>query len=222
MKSAIRRCVCLLVPLVAVGCVGPVAGLYPPKDQDGGRQIYLVSHGWHTGLVVPRETLPPAITPAPDPTGGGEFVEIGWGDDGFYRSPRVTPAMAIRAMFWRNPAVLHVVAMDRGPMEFFPNSGVVAIRAGREGMEEITRYLSGSYQKSADGSPEDLGPGLYGNSRFYRATGCYYFPNTCNKWTARALRSGGFPISTFYSIRAANVFRQSRKFGTVRRSPPGS
>jgi uncharacterized protein (TIGR02117 family) len=215
MGSHIRLCLGLLIPLLAVGCVGPVSGLYPPKNPGSTRRIYLVSHGWHTGLVVPREILPSAISPET----GGEWAEIGWGDDGFYRSPGITPAIAIRAMFWRNPAVLHVVGMDDDPMEYFPNSGVMGIDVGAEGMESLADYLSNSYQKSGSGSPEDLGPGLYGNSRFYRATGCYYFPNTCNKWTARALRSGGFPISTFYSVRAANVFRQSRKFGTVHREP---
>jgi hypothetical protein len=40
----------------------------------------------------------------------------------------------------------------------------------------------------------NLGPGIYGDSTFFRANGKYYFPNTCNVWTARGLKTAGVPI----------------------------
>lgn len=51
-----------------------------------------------------------------------KYLEIGWSDDGFYCAEKVTVEIALHALFWRNPAVLHVVAMDEDPLVFFPYS----------------------------------------------------------------------------------------------------
>jgi hypothetical protein len=62
--------------------------------------------------------------------------------------------------------------------------------------------------------------GLYGQSHFYRALGSYYFPKTCNVWTAGALKASGFAASTVTALTAENVLKQSRRFGRdVQASP---
>jgi uncharacterized protein (TIGR02117 family) len=201
--------------LLGAGCLGPVQGVFPAASGERTDAIYVVNHGWHTGIVVPSNRLPLYAQPHMDSAKRSRYVEIGWGDDGFYRADKVTSGIALRAMFWRNPAVLHVVAMDAAPDAYFPYSGIIKITVGTNGFDQLCSYLSASYATNALGMPIDLGEGIYGTSRFYRATGHYYFPNTCNKWTARALRATGAPITPFYAVRAANVFNQSRKFGVV-------
>ena len=62
-------------------------------------------------------------------------------------------------------------------------------------------------------TPENLGEGLYGRSRFYRANGSYYFPKTCNVWTAQALKTAGLPTRPATSMTAESVLRQSLKIG---------
>jgi uncharacterized protein (TIGR02117 family) len=195
--------------------MGPVAGVFPAAKGDHGETVYVVNHGWHTGLVVPTARLPVGAWLPREGGMRGKYLEIGWGDDDFYRASKINSGMALRAMCWRNPAVLHVVAMGESPEVYFSNSGIIRVQLSGRGFQRLCEYLAESYASGADGTPIDLGKGIYGNSRFYRARDHYYFPNTCNKWTARALRAAGAPITPFYAVRAANVFNQSRKFGEV-------
>jgi uncharacterized protein (TIGR02117 family) len=125
----------------------------------------------------------------------------------------------LKALFWRNPAVLHVVAMDKSPESYFPYSGIIRVDVGEEGYRRLCDYLAASYGTDANGRHIDRGPGIYGVSRFYKATGHYYFPNTCNVWTARAVRSTGVPISPPISIMAGTVFSQTEHFGVLERKP---
>jgi hypothetical protein len=60
-----------------------------------------------------------------------------------------------------------------------------------------------------------LGPGLYDNGRFYLSGESYHLHNTCNVWTARALRAAGFPIIPAFATRVENLMMQARKFGVV-------
>jgi len=205
---------CLLASALA-GCLGPVAGVFPPQKGEPTETVFVVNHGWHTGLVVESRKFVSKERPAWAAAAGNKYLEIGWGDEGFYRCEKVTTAMKLRAMFWRNPSVLHVVAINDEPEIYFPRSGVIKVEVTATGFKQLRDYLSSAYATDDRGRPIDLGKGIYGNSRFYRATGHYHFPNTCNKWTARALRATGAPISPFYAVRAENVFAQASKFGTV-------
>jgi uncharacterized protein (TIGR02117 family) len=211
----------LFVPLLGgAGCLGPVPGVFPAAKGELVETVFVVNHGWHTGIVVPTARLPASARPSREAVAHSNYVEIGWGDDGFYRAERVTSGISLRAMLWRNPAVLHVVAMDEPPDAAFPCSGIIRIAVSTNGFARLCSYLSAAYATDLAGARTDLGRGIYGDSRFYRATGHYYFPNTCNKWTARALRATGAPITPFYAVRAKNVFNQSRKFGVVVREMP--
>jgi len=42
---------------------------------------------------------------------------------------------------------------------------------------------------------QDLGPGLYGSSRFYRAVGTFHAFNVCNHWIAGLLDAAGVPTA---------------------------
>jgi uncharacterized protein (TIGR02117 family) len=214
-----RPCVafCLLASALT-GCLGPVAGVFPPKPGEPTETVFIVNHWWHTGIVVETQALPESARPSWPAAAQSRYLEIGWGDDGFYRAEKPTLGIALRSVFWRNPAVLHVVALDREPIDYFPEGGIVRVAVSTNGFNRLCRYLSASYATQGPGwSPIDLGQGIYGDSRFYRATGHYYFPNTCNVWTARALRSTGAPITPCYAARAENVFNQASEFGTVER-----
>jgi hypothetical protein len=52
--------------------------------------------------------------------------------------------------------------------------------------------------------------GLYGDSRFFNATGSFYLTNTCNTWTASMLDSAGVPVSSFLTLTADSVLDQLR------------
>jgi hypothetical protein len=64
-----------------------------------------------------------------------------------------------------------------------------------------------------------LGSGLYGDSRFYPARETFHLFNTCNVWTARALRSAGLPVRD--AITTEGLMAQVRRLGRVVQAAPG-
>ncbi len=220
--SAAAAMVAGTVLLMLAGCACPDRGLFPPKPGEKTETVWLVDHGIHTGVIAKTSTLPADVRPGwkTQPKGTRyEFTEFGWGDDGFYNAKHVTLGITLKALFWKNPAVLHVVAMDKPPERYFPYSGLVRITMSEEGYRRFCAFLEKSYATDAQGKHIEHGHGIYGESRFYRATGYYYFPNTCNVWTAHALRSAGAPMTLANSVLAQPVYDQACHFGTVIRKP---
>ena len=76
-------------------------------------------------------------------------------------------------------------------------------------------YLGEALARDGEGTEIYIAPGLYGYSRFYRANGSYYFPETCNVWTARALESAGVPMVPLLAITAESLLGQVGDVGLI-------
>ena len=74
----------------------------------------------------------------------------------------------------------------------------------------MAALIANSFARTADGAPIAAGPGIYGDSAFYQATGSYSLINTCNRWTASVLQAGGLDISPRLSLTASSVLRAAR------------
>src|SRR5262245_29683781 len=86
------------------------------------RTLYIVSHGWHSGIVVERADLEKRM---PRFVAGTEkYLEIGWGEERFYQARETSLGMALRAVLWPNPSVLQVVPFGDEPRRYFPRSEV--------------------------------------------------------------------------------------------------
>jgi uncharacterized protein (TIGR02117 family) len=181
--------------------------LFPAPD-GGAVTVHVVSHGYHSGLVVSRETLAAAAERGRHGTllnvarrfGAYDAVEIGWGDEQFYRHvPTVaslTWKLALKALFQPgNASVLHVVGLQQSARETFPASDIVALDLSPEGFSRLVVVLDATFARDARGLPETLGQGLYGPSLFYRAVGEFNLLNVCNHWTARLLDAAGVPTA---------------------------
>lgn len=214
--QALSRRSFLLLGLTAVacGCAGPVADLYPPTAGERAIAIWVVKHGWHTGLVVPVEAVPSQIWPERDDFPGSRYLEVGWGDREFYQAQDPTSGLAVRAALWPTPSVLHVVAFAEPPARLFPSAEIVELHLSPRGFEQLCAFVAHAYARDAAGQAMPLGTGLYGQSRFYLGREPYYL-TTCNVWTARALRSAGLPISPIYALTAGNVIFQAGMVGNV-------
>ena len=158
----------------------------PPKQV-----VYVTSNGLHTGLILRTADVPRDAWPNVDRV-QHEWVEIGWGSEMFYRAKQVTPSLVLRAIF-PNSSVLHVVGWDTSPEQTFAGQ-LFRLELDRPDFVKLCRHISDTYKRDSSGKVEYLGPGIYGDSSFYRARGYYYFPNTCNVWTARGLHMAGVPI----------------------------
>ena len=191
----------------------------PPVGTDGAggdertHRVYLVGHGWHTGIVIERDDANRDEWPEAQHFYESRYIEVGWGDEGFYQAERITPPLVAKAIFLPTPSVLHVAGFNQPPEEFFTASDVIEYSLSDDNFRRLCRFIHNTYELDADGEPDWLGPGLYGTSFFYRAVGSYYYPKTCNTWTARALRSAGVPVVPQLAATAGALLIQARPHG---------
>lgn len=207
--------VALIVVIVSfmTGCCGPIKGVYPPQGANR-RNLYIVDNYWHAGFVLPVDALPDSLRRTLERVGDARYVEIGWGDDQFYRSPKSTSGLALQAMFASKGSVIHAVPLYKPPAEHYRDFVVDLYRLeiSDEGWQRLMTFIEASFERSAAGEPVELEPGWAPGSWFYRARGRYSVLHTCNQWAGDAIRSTGFPITPFYSTTSGNVGWQVRHF----------
>ncbi len=184
------------------------AALWPPRAGAETIEIFVVNHGYHAGVALPRSALAElarrnghgALIALAERFGAYAWLEIGWGDEGFYRlAPTlsaVTLPLAARALFRPgNPSVLHVVGLERSPKRAFSYSDVVTVPISAAGFERLVARVEATFMKGEGGLPSDLGAGLYGPSLFYPAVGTFSLLRVCNHWIADLLDAAGLPTT---------------------------
>jgi len=196
--------------------------LVPADDGAARKPVYLVSQGWHTGIVVRRADLPTAVWPESEDFPGAEYLGVGWGDRDFYQSPEFSAWLAFKAIAWPTPSVLHVVGFSGPVASYYLHSEVVELELSQRGLEHLSGFIHDSFERHGAARSARLGPGLYGHSAFYLARGKFHLFNTCNVWTARVLRAAGLPVTPFFAITTDSVMSQARPFGmTIKSRPAG-
>ena len=68
----------------------------------------------------------------------------------------------------------------------------------------LITYLSNSFLRK-EGTLVSMKKGIYGNSQFYKGEGSYYLMNTCNKWTAKGLKSAKQDVDPLFMLTAGAV-----------------
>lgn len=218
--TALSILLLIAVLTASAACLGPVAGLYPPGVNEKSTSIYVVTQGWHTGIAIRAADVPSGLWPERADFPRAQFLEVGWGERDYWQSPRATSGLALNAGLRPNPSALRVIALA-GPIEdTFVDSDIVAIDLSRPGFERLITFIHESYAPGDSGRAVQLGPGPVPNSRYYLARGNYHAFNTSNKWTARALRTAGLPITPAYALTASNVLWQASPFSRIVRSRP--
>ena len=204
----------LISTMILSGCLGPVKDLYPDDESSRPMSVYIVSHGWHAGIVAELSEVEEFIPDHPDMP-RAEYLMFEWGDGRYF--PHDDPGfwLLLRAALWPTRSVIQVVGMDVPPERYFSSSRVVKIRVTREGMENLGRFIQHRFRLNPEGDVVVAADGLYRNSTFFEATGRYHLPKTSNTWTARALRQTGYPITPFYAFTSGNVIKQAAKDGEV-------
>ena len=197
--------------LIVTACLSPVRELDPPRSGEATTTVYVVGHGWHSGIVIRRDQIPSEAWPEHGRFPPAPFLEVGWGDRAFYQSRDAGVGPALRAAFASGGSVLHVAGLGRPPAELFTRAEIVGVELSGRGVEALARFVSRAYARDGSGDPIHLGPGLYPGSRFYAATGRYSLLYTCNSWIAEALRAGGCPITPAWALTAGNLLFQAAR-----------
>jgi uncharacterized protein (TIGR02117 family) len=182
--------------------------LYPAPAGERTVRVLVVSHGYHAGIVLPRATLGDvasrrgyaALIAVSTRFAAFPFLEMGWGDEEFYRSvptiASVTVPMAARALFLPgNRSVVHVVGLSYPPRAAFPAADIIALDLSAEGFDRVLARIDATFAPAAGVPVDDAGPGLYGPSRFYRARGTFNIFHVCNHWLADVLDAAGVPTA---------------------------
>jgi uncharacterized protein (TIGR02117 family) len=195
-----------------------------PAAGEHATTIYVVSHGYHSGVVMPRAAMVelaaqrslPALNTVAIRFAAYEWLEVGWGDEQFYRSVQTLASLnvwlAARALFWPgNASVLHVVGLSAAPREFVPNADIVKLDLSAAGFSLLSARMDRTFARAAGTMlPEELGHGLYGPSLFYRATGDFNIFHVCNHWVADLLDAAGVPTAPVLATLPAGLLLDLR------------
>ncbi|MBL3591575.1 MAG: DUF2459 domain-containing protein [gamma proteobacterium endosymbiont of Lamellibrachia anaximandri] len=201
-------------------CAAPVRDAPAPCESEPSHTIFLVSHGWHAGIVLRRTDLPNSVWPAPEDFPDAQYLEVGWGDKDYYQTPDSHMGIILKAGLLPTASVLHIVGFNGTVLAYFPFSEIIKIELSSAGFEHLSRTIGESFARDEAGNAMSLGPGLYGNSRFYLSKEVYHLFNTCNVWTARTLHASGLPITPASTITVESLMSQARKFGIVVQAGP--
>ncbi len=205
----------VLLALLLTGCTAPAEVSFPPAAHQPGRTVYLVSHGWHAGIVIRRADIETAVWPQHNDFPGVQYLEVGWGDKDYYMTPDPHPGITLKAGLFPTASVLHIVGFSGEVTRYFPRSEVIRLDLSEAGFQQLCRYIANSYSRDEAGHTQPLGPSLYGSGRFYLSRESYHAFNTCNVWTARALRAAGCPITPAFTLTVETLMHNAVKCGRV-------
>ncbi|MCP3869055.1 MAG: TIGR02117 family protein [Gammaproteobacteria bacterium] len=181
-----------------------------PFTKEGTHDLFIVSHGWHTGIIVSGEAVEERLPELEKRFGHTSYIEFGWGDKGFYQAKEITTGLVLGAMFWPTSSVVHTVAVPRDVVSYFGSSEIELLCLNDSELSSLIDFIAGSFGKNDNGELVSLSGGIYGDSQFYQGMGDYFLMNTCNKWTAKGLRSIGMDIDPGFKLTASSVVEYVR------------
>lgn len=202
--------------LALCACAAPVAT--QAFSGPANAQIYVVSHGAHTGIVVRKADVPPGLWPELRDFPSARYLEVGWGDADYYQLADPGPWITFKAAFLPTASVVHVVGIDTSVASYFTTNEIVAIALSRDGVAGLARYIHEAYLRPGAAPVAPLRRGLYGDSRFYPGRESFHLLRTCNVWTAAALRAAGIPVRN--ELTGEGLMAQVRALGVVVRPAP--
>lgn len=193
-------------------CSAGVSGGRPP-DTALREPVYVVSNGWHTGVVVPGRPFASGRGIGSFGPGRFRYLEVGWGDRDAYLADRITPRLALRAAFASRGSVLLVTGFDQTIPERYQGLDVIELRLSDGALGSLARFIESSLAGDTGGRLVRLEPGSTASSAFYPARGHFHLLNTCNAWTARALEAAGLPLTPALTLTAYHLMQQVAPLG---------
>lgn len=196
---------------------------YPGKLLGNGQhKVQIVSHGWHTGFVIDASEIQKQIPQLKQRFEGARHIEFGWGDKGFYQAQEITSGLTVKAIFWPTESVIHSVAVPSNVDDYFNNSKVEFICLNDSEYLSLINFISSSFYRDNTGNVVSLENGIYGDSQFYKGVGDYYLMNTCNKWTAKGLKSMGMDICPTFKLTSDSIMNYVESFNKHLKKPNNS
>jgi uncharacterized protein (TIGR02117 family) len=175
--------------------------------------VYLVSRGYHTGIVVPAGPASEYILPLSGEVSG--WAEFGWGESYYYQTPETVWSDAPRALLFSKGSVVRMESFPEGPGPAISRSGyAVRFNLTGEKFARLCQFIDQSFKKR-DGLVVRESAERQGAVGYYTSVHSYHLFNTCNTWAARALEAAGTGVSSCGVIFASQLFFRAEEKGEV-------
>lgn len=193
------------------GC-GSLPVLPQSNTDEEKKFVYVVDHGWHTGIVVDARAAAAVIAGLDFDYNEIDFIEFGWGDRAFYQTDSFSLWLAVKALFAPTQSVMHVAGLKHDPKVYFRHSEIVRLQVPKSRFIEMLKFIDKSFERDGQGRPNRIGRGLYAYSAFYSATGHYHVFNNCNTWINEALSEAGITNKGAMALTASSVMRNVKNY----------
>ncbi|MGH7810647.1 MAG: DUF2459 domain-containing protein [Candidatus Binatia bacterium] len=177
------------------------------------KSVFVVHNSWHAAIALNREDLSGEVLPELGDFPDARFVEFSWGDRDFFTDPNAGVWSALRAAFWSNGSVVHLVGFNDGVKEFYRGAETTELRLAPPAYRLLIDFISRTFARPAHVGRAQSSPGLFAYSRFYPATAQFSVLRTCNTWVAEALSAAGLPLSPGSVLTAGNLASQLAPLG---------
>lgn len=199
----IRTLLLTLVVVIAGYALAAVAGSAIPvnsgwQQAKAGVRVYVIDNGVHTDLVLPvmaegvdwRDLVQPGDLADPAQAAQSHLA-FGWGNRDFYLNTpswsQINAGRALGALIGTGRTVLHVAHIP----EPRADPHIRSVMLSPDEYRRLAAYVRGTF---GDGPSVR---GYAGHDAFYDAKGGYSAIDTCNQWTAGALRAAGVKIGVW-------------------------
>jgi uncharacterized protein (TIGR02117 family) len=202
LRLILRSLLVLISGIILYAAVALISSCIPYntdfRSPAEGIDIYILSNGVHTDLVLPAKTkyvdwtqlIKTCNTQSKDSS--ISFLAFGWGDKGFYLE---TPtwndlkcSTALKAMFALGTSAMHVSNYK----SITENQYCKKIRINEENYKRLITYISSSFLRNGSGDFLHISNSHYNTyDAFYEAKGSYSLLKTCNTWANEGLKVSG-------------------------------
>ena len=186
------------------------------KSKNQPIEIYLKNNGVHTDFIFPVKSKYKdwcnefAIENTIAKDQGSNYIQVGWGDKGFYFNVSDWDSLTFKdvytAAFALNESALHVTFLrnintskkkDRECVRLFitPNQYKELIKYVEETIERDSKNKSIHIDKISSYGPRDS---------FYEANGRYSLFHSCNTWVNVGLKKADLP-ATFWTVMSGPI-----------------
>lgn len=210
----------MLTVLALAGTVGACGTLTPSSssapaisatESPGGETgITVVDRGRHTDIVLAADALHGPVEALRQTFPNARYLVFGFGDRAYLMAHGAGIVQTISAIF-PGPGLILVTGLDVSPQEAFGAENVVVLRLSCARLNAIEQFVARTLAEGSKGEVHYLGDGPYPGSAFYATETTYDLLHDCNRWTAEALRQGGFAIVPEGVIIASQLMTQVGK-----------
>ena len=179
-------------------------------------RIWVMDHGWHSGIVVPSAVIQGTLPEVARHFRGYPYLEFGWGDRGYYQAQQPSLMMGLVAIVFPTASAIQVTGWRDSPdkqlMRSLSSDAVSSkLRSyclSKEQMTSLTCFVSKSFLMREEGHVQNLSRSRVGGRRFYVSEGDYHLLNTCNNWTKKAVISADLTVGRGMAITSSALMQR--------------